>query len=106
MTGNSDSGHTYGGTNEGQSDETTYRELFRQTPSFHHGMVGRPINGCKGVLPYAPKVCKNQIVTASCLHTILDMRPSTTNNPTSNQDPKCTASTKCTLVLGPYSIQN
>ena len=37
---------------------------------------------------YTSKVCKNQIVTASHPHTVLDMRPSTTNNPTSNQDPK------------------
>ena len=44
------------------------------------------------------KVCKNQVVTAGCLLTVLDMRPSTTNNPTSNNDPKFTASPNSTLV--------
>ena len=47
---------------------------------------------------YAPIGCKNQIVTATRPHTILDMRPSTMNNPTSNQDPKFTAPPKYTLV--------
>ena len=40
---------------------------------------------------YTPKGCKNQIVTARPPHAVLDMRPSTTNNPTSNQDTKFTA---------------
>ena len=44
------------------------------------------------------KGAKNQIVTAYRLHTILDMRPSTTNNPMSNQDPKFTALPNYTLV--------
>ena len=43
---------------------------------------------------------------ASRLHTILDLRPSTTNNSTSNQDPKFTAPTSPTLVSGPYWIPN
>ena len=47
---------------------------------------------------YTPKVCKNQVVTAGCLLTVLDMRPSTTNNPTRNNDPKFTASPNSTLV--------
>ena len=58
------------------------------------------------VFQYAAKVCKIQFVTASRPHAVLDMRPSTTNNSTSNQDPKFTALTKSTLVSGPYLIPN
>ena len=43
---------------------------------------------------------------ASRLHTVLDMRPSTTNNSTSNQDPKFTAPASPTLVSGPYWTPN
>ena len=51
---------------------------------------------------HAKKV-QNQIVMASRLHAVLDMCPSTTNNPTSNQDPKFTAPSKYTLgtILDP-----
>ena len=52
---------------------------------------------------YTPKGCKIQIVMAGRLLTVLDMRPSTTNNPTSNQDPQFTPPPKATLVWGPYS---
>ena len=44
-----------------------------------------------GMCKYMPKGCKIQIVMASHLCNVFDMRPSTTNNPTSNQDPKVTA---------------
>ena len=55
---------------------------------------------------YATKVCKIQFVVASRPCAVLDMRPSTTNNSTSNQDPKFTALTSPTLVLGPSWIPN
>ena len=55
---------------------------------------------------YTPKACKIQIVTGPRLRTVLDMRPSTTNNPTSNQDPKFTALPSSTLLWAPYSNPN
>ena len=55
-------------------------------------MVGRTAYGRKGVLKYTPQVCKNQIVTASRLGTVLDMRPQPRITLTTNNDPKFTAS--------------
>ena len=48
--------------------------------------------GRKGVLKYTPQVCKNQIVTACRLSTVLDMRPHPQITLTNNNDPKFTAS--------------
>ena len=53
------------------------------------------------VFKYTKKGCKNQIVTAGRLLTILDMCPSTTSNTTSNKDPKLMAPSTYTLVQGP-----
>ena len=55
-------------------------------------MVGRNAYGRKGVLKYTPQVCKNQIVTACRLGTVLDMRPQPRITLTTNNDPKFTAS--------------
>ena len=73
----------------------------------HYGMVGCTVCERKGVFKYPPrKGCKIQIVTASRLCTVLDMRPSTSNNPTSNQDPNFTALPTPTLLWVPYSNPN
>ena len=46
----------------------------------------------KGVFKYTVKVCKNQIVTAGRLVTVLDMRPQTRGTLTNNNDSKvCSA---------------
>ena len=63
-------------------------------------------NWNKEVFQYAAQVCKMQFVMASRPHAVLDMRPSTTNNSTSNQDHEFTALTRSTLVSGPYWIPN
>ena len=55
---------------------------------------------------YATKLCKIQFVTASRPCDVLDIRPSTTNNSTNNQDPQLTALTSPTLVSGPYWVPN
>ena len=55
---------------------------------------------------YTPKERIFQIVTASRLCTVLDSRPSTTNNPTSKQDPKFTDWSQSTLLWAPYSNSN
>ena len=64
----------------------------------HYGLVGLYVYEWMGVFKYTPKGCKNQIVMAGCLLTVLDMSPSTTSNTTSNQDPKFTAPSNYTLV--------
>ena len=52
------------------------------------------------VFENTPKVCKIQFVATSRQYAVLDMRPSTTNNFTSNQDPKFTALSSPTLLSG------
>ena len=52
------------------------------------------------------KGCKNQIGTAGRLLAVLDMRPSTTSNTTSNEATLLTAPSTTTLVLGPYLFPN
>ena len=51
-------------------------------------MVGRHDYERKGVFKYTMKVCKNQIVTAGRLVTVLDMRPQPRGTPTNNNDLK------------------
>ena len=49
---------------------------------------------------------KNQIVMAGHLLTVLDMRPSTTSNTTSNEATLLMAPSTTTLVPGPYLVPN
>ena len=85
-------------TDRGYPQQALGRTCFYSASKSHDGMVGHNVYKWKGVFKYTPKVCKNQVVMAGRLLTVLDMRPSTTNNPTSNNDPKFTASPNSTLV--------
>ena len=58
------------------------------------------------VFKYARKGCKNQIVTAGRLVTVLDMRPSTTNTLTTKRATKITAHCKLTLLWITYANPN
>ena len=59
-----------------------------------------------GLFKYMQKGCKNQIVMAGRLLTVLDMRPSTMSNTTSNEAALLTAPSTTTLVQGPYLFPN
>ena len=94
-------------SDSGYPQQTPGRAYVHSASQSHYGLVGRYVYKRKGVFKYTPKGCKNQIVTAGRLLAILDMRPSTTINPTSNQDPKFTAPSNYTLgtITDPKLIQ-
>ena len=85
-------------SDSGYPQQAPGRACFHTASQSHYGLVGLYVYEQKGVFKYTPKGCKNQIVTAGRLLTVLDMRPSTTSNTTSNQDPKFTAPSSYTLV--------
>ena len=60
----------------------------------------------KEVLDYAPKVCKPQNMTASRLHPVLDMCPTTTNKTTNNRAAPIMAPSSATLLPGLYHPQS
>ena len=66
------------------------RACFYAATQSHDGLVGHYVYEQKGVFKNTTKGCKNQIVMAGRLLIVLDMCPSTTNNPTNNNDPKFT----------------
>ena len=67
-------------------------------------MVGRTAYERKGVFKCAPKVSKNQFVTAGRLIAVLDMRPVTTNTTTTNRAALLTAPATPTLILGLFML--
>ena len=73
-------------------------QVWRHPTSMEQARVVGQNGHLSLLFKYTPKGCKNQIVTAGRLLAVLDMCPSTTSNPMSNQDPKFTAASNYTLV--------